>query len=98
MVNSNTPTGDFPTNDSGQTYGSGAEIRHGHGPQLIEAFGTDGKTRGYVKAKDLEEPLPSSPEDAAKNLDQSRRIPLYSVDGSTRIGEFNIHRSASGNR
>lgn len=98
MSNVSTNPSGFPTNQSGQTVGSGADIKDGQGPQLIEAFGSDGTTRGYVKATDLEEPMPSSPEEAANNVDQSRRIPLYSVDGLTRIGDFDIHRSIPGGR
>lgn len=98
MSNVSTNPSGFPTNQSGQTVGSGADIKDGQGPQLIEAFGSDGTTRGYVKATDLEEPMPSSPEEAANNVDQSRRIPLYSVDGLTRIGDFDIHRSTPGGR
>ena len=64
--------------------------------ELILARGVDG-TRGYVRASDLEEPMPESPE-AALALQAQRRasgyvghyINLYASDGVTVIGCFFI--------
>lgn len=65
-------------------------------PGLILAQGEDG-TCGYVRATDLGEPMPESPE-AALAMQTERRasgykgryIPLYAADGVTVIGRFFI--------
>lgn len=95
----------FHTNNKGLTYGSAMYATSPEEePDLIAAVGVDG-TEGYVYASDLEEKMPSSPAEAvaitnsinektAMTKDNKptviRSIPLYSSDGVTVIGTFNI--------
>jgi len=90
---SGTPTV-WPQNDSGVTYGSGLDAAsHEDEPDLIRVQATNGKV-GYAYRTDLEGPEPSSP--AAAVAQQKARggrpevIPVYEVDGVTRIGTFVI--------
>lgn len=97
---------DFPTNASGQTYGSGGF--GANNPDLILATGIDGTT-GYVLSSDLEGagPLdrPNNPEEAmeymrqleelenearARGVNYLYSIPLYASDGQTIIGQFGV--------
>lgn len=81
---------EFPRNESGLTYGSALDATSPENePDLIEAIGIDG-TSGYVMKKDLEEPTPSNPEEAARLKRTLRTIPLYDVEGKKVIGEFEI--------
>jgi hypothetical protein len=81
----------WPVNENGQTYGIQGDSPIP--PDLIQAMTTDGKT-GYVLAKDLEQPMPDSPEQALEwqkaNAGKTRSIPVYEQDGRTIIGEFII--------
>lgn len=48
---------------------------------------------GYVKSIDLNDPLPTTPDEAIeyqKNLPESRTILLYESDGTTVIDTFTI--------
>ena len=85
---------EFQVNEAGDTYGTGAhdvEL-----PDLVEAFGDDGQTVGYVRAADLAGDLPTSPEEAAalsaraRGGTGSRQIPLLDSDGRTVIGTFTV--------
>lgn len=87
----------FDVNENGESYGNYFQaMEAGVDPDLIAAQGVDG-TRGYVRASDLEEPMPETPE-AALALQAERRasgytgryINLYASDGLTVIGSFFI--------
>lgn len=83
----------YPVNENGQTYGSAADARnYEEEPDLISAYGSDGKTTGYVKKEDLQGPQPQNPEEAMQLMKDAkpRDIPLYDVDGITVIGNFRI--------
>jgi hypothetical protein len=87
----------WPLNASGLTYGSSAAAVSPQGePDLIMAEATNGKA-GYVYRSDLEEPAPSSLQEAlriqAARAGTWREIPVYLVDGSTKIGVFVIGES-----
>jgi hypothetical protein len=61
-------------------------------PDFIGAIATNGKL-GYVRRVDLQEPEPSSREEAVQmtlqNLkDGPRSVPVYADDGRTVIGEY----------
>jgi hypothetical protein len=77
-------------NDRGLTYG----IANDHGtPDLVAVYATNGR-QGYVYAAQLSsvEPMPTSPDQAVAENDQSeRRLPVYESDGVTRIGTFVIN-------
>ena len=53
-----------------------------------------GGTAGYVRATDLNGPMPKTPEEALRqmrsNAGKNRRIPMYDIDGRTVIGVFVI--------
>lgn len=84
----------YPENDRGMTYGSGANVDEDDpGPDLVAAYGTNGRC-GFVRAADLEEDPPRTPEDAADHMadldPDGHDIPLYARDGVTVIGRFHI--------
>lgn len=80
----------FPKNRAGMTYGSGLNaVSPANLPDLVSAIGVGG-TAGYVRSSDLTPPVPSSPADAAKLAATGRTIPLYAVDGTTVIGQFQL--------
>ncbi|MFD6781124.1 ATP-dependent Lon protease [Streptomyces diastaticus] len=85
----------WPRNAKGETYGSGLDARTPDGgPDLIEAYTTDGKA-GFVRRAELEdEPAPASPREAialqSKRAGEDRRIAVYDRDGTTAIGTFVI--------
>jgi hypothetical protein len=83
---------EFPRNESGQTYGSEEDATsYDNAPDLIRAYTTDLKI-GYVLRNDLRGPVPSTPDEAiALNSASAREIPVYAVDGKTRIGVFVVH-------
>jgi hypothetical protein len=60
-------------------------------PDLIAVMATNGQT-GYAYARDLNGgPMPTSPEDAAKNFSTprpQREVPVFLSDGETQIGVF----------
>lgn len=85
----------FDVNENGETYGDYFQAASaGYTPDLIYAQGENG-IFGYVRASDLEEPMPESPE-AALVLQAERKasgytghfINLYDADGVTIIGRF----------
>ena len=79
----------YKVNANGETYGSGIGYSDVP-PDLVLAHGDDGQI-GYVKSKDLEDPLPSSVDDALElNNSGPRVINLYADDGVTVIGKFTI--------
>lgn len=78
----------FKINKNGERYGSAKYVDIGM-LDLVLARGTNGKV-GYVRAIDLEEPMPRSPEEAANWKTEDRAINLYEEDGTTVIGEFII--------
>ena len=82
----------FPRNDDGQTYGSMMGATHSKTtPDLISAYATNGE-QGYVVRGDLRDPnAPRDPQEAiASNNRPARTIPVYAVDGKTKIGVFII--------
>lgn len=83
----------YRVNVNGQTYGSDyfAEYKGGL-PDLISAIGNNGIS-GYVKAIDLEQPMPKTPEEALAYMEIDiviTTIPLYDSDGITIIDTFSI--------
>jgi hypothetical protein len=87
-------TSKWPTNALGLTYGPGPDaLSVQDEPDLILVTATNGKD-GYVLAKDLEGPTPSSPEEAlawqAARAGKARVIPVYQSDGITQIGVFEV--------
>lgn len=94
----------FGVNENGETYGNYFQsMEAGIDPDLIYAQGENG-ILGYVRASDLEEPLPESPE-AALALQAERQasgytghyINLYNSDGVTIIGRYWVDAGTSGN-
>lgn len=100
---------EYPKNDSGLTYGSAADaISPETEPDLILVQATNGKV-GYAFKKDIDrvdgtEAIESfkSPEDAlawqerqALLTDADRTIPVFKLDGTTKIGEFIISPNAT---
>ncbi|WP_028608384.1 hypothetical protein [Paenibacillus harenae] len=93
---------DYPTNEQGQTFGSGpfpaGEVKE---PDLIMAEGENGVV-GYVKSSDLV-PSVSSPEEALAHNKLMKELgykslPLYEADGKTIIGEFRMYSSTNGDK
>jgi hypothetical protein len=85
----------WPTNASGLTYGSsGDALSPEDEPDLVKVGATNGKT-GYAYRTDLEEPTPKSPQEAlriqAARAGSSKSIPVYFIDGQTKIGAFVIN-------
>ncbi|ABR50166.1 hypothetical protein Amet_4084 [Alkaliphilus metalliredigens QYMF] len=85
---------EYKVNSNGETYGSGLqEATLGVAPDLIKARGSNGAL-GYVRSKDLEPEAANNPEEAIKKQKEkqknkdTKKIPLYEVDGKTVIGEF----------
>jgi hypothetical protein len=84
-------------NENGETYGIEGD---GGTPDLIAVTGRadDGTfVSGYVRASDMEQPMPTSPEEAIRMQEEyrakypnGRDIPVYKSDGKTRIGTFTI--------
>jgi hypothetical protein len=81
-----TPLG---VNAKGETYG--VESQENGTPDLIAVMATNGQT-GYAYARDLNGgPMPTSPEDAARNFSTprpQREVPVFLSDGETQIGVF----------
>lgn len=80
---------EFGVNANGDTYGvTGSDNST---PDLVAAIATN-DLQGYVYAKDLEQPMPSSPAEALRWQEEHKgeavRIPVYLSDGETVIGEF----------
>jgi hypothetical protein len=74
------------------TYGSGLDAKSpADEPDLIQVEATNGRT-GYAYKTDLEGPMPSSPAQAIKQQQSlgAKTVPVYAVDGTTRIGQFVI--------
>ena len=84
-------------NAKGETYGM--ESPENGVPDLIAVTATNG-ANGYVYAKDLHGgPMPTSPEDAAKNFSTARpphEIAVFLSDGETKVGVFMAAGSGSG--
>jgi hypothetical protein len=82
----------YAVNSKGETYGSAlSEHTIGVEPDLISAVGTNG-VEGYVRADDLT-PKVSSIEEAIEQNGKNGdilTIPLYDVDGTTVLGEFEL--------
>lgn len=85
-------------NARGETYGVAHE--DGTEPDLIGAYGVDGdgnQVLGYARPADLEQPVPSSPEEAAnweeiwdERFPDGMKVPIYDSDGETVIGTMTI--------
>lgn len=84
------------TNESGQTYGSAlGAMSDADLPDLILVVSDSGQI-GYIRKRDLlAEPVPKSPEEAlrmqAAQKDNPPRFPVYSSDGTTRIGVLTVN-------
>lgn len=88
------PAPEYPTNEYGETYGSALYATSPETePNLVLAIGEGGAV-GYVRATDLNGPMPKTPEEALQqmmsNAGKQRRIPMYDIDGRTVIGVFVI--------
>ncbi len=85
----NNPAPVFPKNESGQTYGSIANVTSvSQYPDLVLVQDTAGHD-GYVLATQLNGPTPSTPQQAiAMNPTGPRTIPVYASNGKTVIGKF----------
>ncbi|WP_166880177.1 DUF4175 domain-containing protein [Salinibacterium sp. ZJ450] len=85
-------------NEHGETYGVAGD--GSNTPDLIAVIGVadDGTAiEGYARASDMEQPMPSSPEEALRSQEEhqakhpnGREVPVYKSDGTTRIGTFTI--------
>lgn len=82
----------YKVNQNGERYGSAKFIDIGL-LDLVLAEATNGKA-GYVRATDLEEPMPASPEEAANWRRPDRTINVYAEDGKTVLGIFIIKGNA----
>ncbi|MDP9983310.1 hypothetical protein J2W14_002723 [Pseudarthrobacter oxydans] len=84
-------------NAKGETYG--VESPENGAPDLIAVMATNGSS-GYAYAKDLYGgPMPTSPDDAAKNFNTPRpprEIPVFLSDGETQVGVFLAAGSGGG--
>ncbi|WP_416955180.1 hypothetical protein ACNKF0_01525 [Nocardioides sp. T5] len=70
----------YPVNENGMSYGSGAAIdEHDPGPDLVAAYGTNGRC-GFIRSAEARNQTDPDGQD----------IPLYAQDGVTVIGEFRI--------
>lgn len=78
----------YRINKRGERYGSARDIDIGM-LDLVLAYGTNGQI-GYIRAVDLNEPIPKSPEEAANYRTTDKLINLYAEDGVTIIGQFMI--------
>lgn len=85
----------FPKNSKGMSYGSELQANTpDQAPDLILAIATNGK-EGYVRRVALYPQLPVTPDDALRQQSQDdarqpRTIPVYTQDGTTIIGYFDI--------
>ena len=82
-------------NEKGQTYGIGSDLNGT--PDLVLAIGIDG-TLGYVYKTDIDPPKFKTIEEALKWQEERKdikTIPLYSSDGETVIGEFEMYDPAT---
>jgi hypothetical protein len=85
----------YPKNSKGMSYGSELLANTpDQAPDLILAIATNGK-EGYVQRVALYPQLPATPDDALReqskeNARQPRTIPVYTQDGTTIIGYFEI--------
>jgi len=87
----------FYVNAKGQTYGSAAYADPNELPDLIAVLATNGK-EGYILREDFIGPMPQSPEEAVKLMEEYKKLneqgiyfitkPVYLSDGETVIGEF----------
>ncbi len=105
------PNGGFPTNSSGETYGNSYWIDClGYEPDLIAVGATNGES-GYARREELELGFqlgyPCEIGDPDASIDYTEwckdqplyyYIPVYDVEGKTKIGEFEIYNSQSRQR
>lgn len=85
------PVGEWPTNDSGLTYGNQGDSPIP--PDLTQVFSTNGKM-GYVYSTEITAPDFTSPEEVTAwqeaHQGKSHLVPVYEQDGRTKIGEFEV--------
>lgn len=84
----------FARNAAGLSYGSELDAATpADAPDLIAAYATNGQL-GYVLRKDLHPAGPNSPQAALQaqvaQANKQRTIPVYAVDGKTKIGVYEI--------
>jgi hypothetical protein len=95
------PAGTYPSNQSGQTYGSAAGACPAQAPDLISAVGrsksANTRIEGYVLRSQLEAASGggvNSPRAAVAwtraHAGKDTTIPLYARDGETIIGQFTV--------
>lgn len=79
-------------NEAGHTYGSAVDAaRPEDEPDLILVMATNGR-EGYVWKKDLDDPTPANPDDAARRGKPAQRtIKVYASDGTTVVGDFVVN-------
>lgn len=89
--------GSTGTNESGQTYGPLVDLTFESGPDLFEAYASNGKI-GYVKTAELAALVapPASPEIAAAGGQKDVYLNVYAVDGKTVIGQYRHAAGKSG--
>lgn len=84
----------YKINENGEIYGSEYILnQYGIEPDLIQAIGNEGVS-GYVKAVELNEIIPASPEEAIRyqsELPDKRIINLYDCSGNNIIGTFTVY-------
>lgn len=87
-------TTEWATNDSGSTFG---QENYRGTPDLVAVTATNGR-QGYVYARKLAQPSPSSPAEALAwqaGPQVTAQVPVYESDGKTVIGEFTQERPAA---
>ncbi|MEG2247263.1 MAG: hypothetical protein RSC84_07490, partial [Peptostreptococcaceae bacterium] len=95
--------GYFLANENGQTYGTYIDKDNGESLEpdliLVEGQNSFGTITGYVKKVELhdEESQPNNPEEAVEYMKKQKEkkwheklIPVYTHDGKTVIGEFQV--------
>lgn len=90
----------YDVNINGETYGSNFNVQFVEDwPDLIKARGDNG-VEGYIRASDLEDESPSSPEEAIKRQQarekkgaSPRVINLYDKDGEEVVDTFTCGKS-----
>lgn len=81
---------EIKTNKNGKTYGSSMLSYLGEEPDLVSAYGVDGKI-GYVYSEDLNYGKKNNPSDCNQSLKGNQvHIPLYDKEGENVIGSFII--------
>lgn len=87
-------TGKFAVNQYGEAYGSILDsLSPDREPDLVEVIATNGSV-GYVRSSELNETLPTTPEEARAYRPGARLLTVYESDGRTAVGIFEIGSAA----